>query len=66
MPKEGVPLVYVRFEFKLQDMWVGTYWKRVNCSTDDGIKPFTTDIWICILPCLPIHITIWHRVNVKF
>ena len=34
-------------EFKLQDFWVGAYWKR-------GIHKF--DIWICIIPCFPIHI----------
>lgn len=40
----------IRLEFKPQDMWVGAFWK-----TSGNLK---TDIWICILPTLPIHITI--------
>ena len=40
------------FEFKLQDLWIGAYWKRIgNC----------VDIWICLLPCVPLHICYhWH------
>jgi len=35
-------------EFKLADLWVGAFW-----SEDDiGL----IDIYICVLPCLPIHI----------
>ena len=36
----------VCLEFKLQDMWMGVYWK--NRKQD-------IDIWICLLPCFPIH-----------
>lgn len=41
-----------RFEFKLQDMWIGAFWKRIgNC----------VDVWICFLPCVPLHICChWH------
>jgi hypothetical protein len=35
-----------RLEFKLADMWVGCYW--VNHG---GFW----DIWLCLIPCLPIH-----------
>ena len=35
-------------EFKPRDLWVGAYWKRIgNCI----------DLWICLLPCLPIHVS---------
>jgi hypothetical protein len=38
------------FEFKLQDLWIGAFWKRIgNC----------VDLWICFLPCLPLHISWW-------
>jgi hypothetical protein len=40
---------YIRLEFKAQDLWIGAYW-----HTSGSI----TDIWICLLPTLPIHITI--------
>ncbi|MHA2092276.1 MAG: hypothetical protein ACW98K_15615 [Candidatus Kariarchaeaceae archaeon] len=34
-------------EFKLQDMWIGMFWK---CDGSTEI-----DIWICLIPCFPIH-----------
>jgi hypothetical protein len=37
---------YVRVEFKPQDLWVGAYWKRVG---------HVLDVWLCLLPCLPLH-----------
>lgn len=40
----------IGIEFKLQDLWVGVYWKRVGNSVD---------AWICLLPCLPIHVSWW-------
>lgn len=43
----------IRFEKKWQDVWVGAYWHR----SIGGM-----DIWICILPTLPIHIRIF-KVN---
>lgn len=46
-----VPLVKhwnASLEFKLADMWVGCFWSQ----NDIGL----IDIWICLLPCLPIHI----------
>jgi hypothetical protein len=36
-----------RLEWKPQDLWVGAYWKS-------GWDRF--DLWICLVPCLPIHI----------
>jgi hypothetical protein len=41
--------IRIRLEFKVQDLWIGIYW-----STTDS----ATDIWICLLPTLPIHITL--------
>lgn len=42
----------VRLEFKLQDAWVGVFWKK---------SPTATDIWICLVPCVPIHLTLNRR-----
>lgn len=34
-------------EFKLEDAWVGLFWKR---------KGRYLDAWICLAPCLPVHV----------
>ena len=42
----------IRLEFKLQDVWIGAYWKRLgNC----------VDVWVCLVPCLPLHFTWWWK-----
>ncbi len=41
------PGLKAQIEFKLADMWIGVYWAR-----KDGYL----DVWVCLLPCLPIHI----------
>jgi hypothetical protein len=33
-------------EFKIQDLWMGVFWKN---------NPYDIDIWICLIPCFPIH-----------
>lgn len=38
-------------EFKLEDAWVGAFWKEKR-----GIM----HLWICLLPCLPLHVQ-WDR-----
>lgn len=58
--------VTARFEWKLQDLWIGVFWKTTRCRTDEGEKPFATDIWICLLPCVPLHVTVWHPVGIRF
>ena len=46
----------VRIEFKLQDMWVGCYWDT-DLVRDGGTWKWYrhTDVWICLLPMLPLH-----------
>jgi len=36
----------IRLGFKIEDMWVGGFWKK---------KPREIDIWLCLVPCFPIH-----------
>jgi hypothetical protein len=39
-----------QLEWKLQDFWIGAFWKRQgNCI----------DLWLCLLPCVPLHISWW-------
>jgi hypothetical protein len=41
-----------QFEFKPQDLWVGAFWKTSgNC----------VDLWVCVLPCVPLHISWWYH-----
>lgn len=37
----------VRLEWKPQDLWIGVFWKK---------ETLYVDVWVCVLPCLPIHI----------
>jgi hypothetical protein len=41
----------VRWEFKAADVWVGAYPKR-----ERGYHWTQFDLWICLLPMLPIHL----------
>jgi hypothetical protein len=58
----------VRLEWKPQDCWIGVFWKR----SEAGREPLTrgrivssvrvvmqTDVWVCLLPMLPLHIQWW-------
>ena len=42
-----LPIWFIRFEFKLQDLWCGVFWKDSS---------YQCDIWICVVPTLPLHI----------
>lgn len=34
--------------FKLEDFWIGAFWRNTGHSTD---------LWICLIPCFPIHLS---------
>lgn len=36
----------IQLEWKLADCWIGVFWKR---------DKHTLHIWVCIVPCLPLH-----------
>ena len=41
-----------RLEFNIADAWIGAYWSgRSLVGNNAG-----WDLWICLLPCLPLHI----------
>ena len=46
-PMRGLHGINARLEFKPQDLWVGVYWKD---------KDGWFDLWVCVLPCLPVHV----------
>jgi hypothetical protein len=59
-------LTRARFEWKLEDFWVGVFWKHGYAKFDDGEKKMWTDIWICFVPCFPLHLTISYTVTIPF
>lgn len=49
----------IKLEYKLQDSWIGVFWKRSMVAEEMLLDPYPQlDIWICIIPWFPIHITI--------
>lgn len=53
----------IKLELKWQDIWVGAYWKIEKIPHRGTIYPGAKyfHIWICVVPCLPIHI--WWKIN---
>ncbi len=47
--------IKIRFEFKIEDLWIGVFWKT-SYRANDLHEIF--DIWICFVPCIPLHVTI--------
>lgn len=47
----------LRLEWKPQDLWVGVYWKRSRTA----FLAFL-DVWVCLVPCVPIHFEAWRPV----
>ena len=47
----------VNIEFKKEDCWIGIYWRR---------KINSLNIWICIIPCFPIHIRKYTPIHRRF
>lgn len=45
-----------RMGWKLQDVWVGVYWEKHLT----GWTTVTWHVWICLLPCVPLHLW-WDR-----
>ena len=41
------PSLYVGLEYKLQDLWIGAYWRHDGPSLD---------LWLCLLPTLPVRL----------
>jgi hypothetical protein len=59
-PKIGL---YIRLEFKLADLWVGVFWKGSEYpELFENYWAKCYDVWVCLLPCLPIHISFSRKV----
>lgn len=44
----------LRVEFKLSDCWIGAFWRT---SYNEWNQRYETDLWICLLPCVPLRFT---------
>lgn len=42
----------VGVEVKRQDCWLGVFWKKTTDTDADNM----TEWWVCLVPCVPIHI----------
>lgn len=56
----------IKLEFKIQDFWVGVFWKSTwNIGYESCSGPqerVTFDIWLCLVPCVPIHFA-WRHIH---
>jgi hypothetical protein len=43
--------IFGRFEWKLQDLYIGCYWKKQN---------YLLDLWIVLIPTITLHLR-WGR-----
>lgn len=60
--------VKASLEFKAADFWLGLYWKPLyafltpsNPHADRREQRIGFAAWICLLPCLPIHVEVRSR-----
>jgi hypothetical protein len=55
-------MLNVCLEYKLQDTWIGIFWKNSETVMPQGAPSYALpicklfDLWICIVPCFPIQI----------
>lgn len=51
-------------EFKLEDLWVGAFWKSDSYETwhryeidNPALRAIghKFEVWVCVIPCFPIH-----------
>ncbi len=42
-------------EWKYQDMWLGAFWLTRYTEGDFSPMYRVFELWVCLLPCLPIH-----------
>ena len=47
----AMKLRFARFKFKKEDFWIGIFWKKNAWCNGESL-----DIWICLLPMIPLHL----------
>lgn len=55
----------LRIEFVKQDVWIGVFWRSLRNYESTGLngpgEPQNLDVWVCIVPCFPIHFSRWYH-----
>jgi len=52
----------VYWEWKLADFWIGIY---SELERPTFLMPTRLDVWVCLLPCIPIHFVAKWTTNVR-
>ena len=49
---------WIALEFKLADLWIGVFWDVRRCDYGSILGHVTKElhVWVCLVPCLPIHL----------
>lgn len=48
----------VALETKMEDLWIGAFWRYSDPYVFfEQIRFKKLEVWICLLPCLPVHLT---------
>lgn len=58
MPAGTALNVRVRLEVKKEDCWIGAFW-RFDSATMPWRPRLAGDLWLCLLPMLPLHVWWW-------
>jgi hypothetical protein len=48
--------VLIALLFDPHDLWIGVFWKRDGPRPERGMPSPYWHVYVCIVPCLPIHI----------
>lgn len=48
--------IVAQFQLEIRDVWIGIFWRKSEMSAKLPIW----HLYICLLPCVPLHIT-WSR-----
>lgn len=50
-------MITFRMRFDASYLWIGVLWQHTPSANGYGyLNRPTFDLWICLLPCLPIHV----------
>ena len=54
-------LAWRGLEFEPRDCWIGVYWNHPE--RDLSVHPEEFDVWICLVPMIPLHLHFHKRTD---
>ena len=56
----GTRLWWIEVLLEPRDCWVGVFWirKPAHAATDNGAVTEALHVYICLVPCVPIHLVL--------